>query len=365
MPGDPAVALPSGSTIGILGGGQLGRMLALAGARLGFKCHIFSPDPESPAFDVTPLKTVASYDDFHALGAFGRAVDVITYEFENIDVVAVERLAQLVPVRPGARALAVSQDRLSEKIFLQGLGLGTAPFAPVEHAASLQEALGEIGLPAILKARRFGYDGKAQVMLGAGDRPDEALKALRGAPAILEGRIEFRCEVSIIAARSVDGRVAAYDIAENEHRGGILVRSTVPAHCDADLTREARAAAEAILTALDYVGVIGIEFFVVEDDQGERLLVNEFAPRVHNSGHWTEDACLTSQFENHIRAIAGWPLGAPTRIADVEMLNLIGEEVDDWQRLAGDPRARLHLYGKRETRPGRKMGHVNRLSPRG
>jgi 5-(carboxyamino)imidazole ribonucleotide synthase len=237
-------------------------------------------------------------------------------------------------------------------------------YCPVGSAQSLAEAVAEIGLPAILKARRFGYDGKAQVALGPDDRLEDALAALSGAPAILEGRVAFTREVSIIAARAIDGTTSAYDLAENEHRSGILFRSRVPARVSHGISDEARAAANAILSALDYVGVVGVEFFLLEDDGAARLLVNEFAPRVHNSGHWTEDAAITSQFENHIRAIAGWPLGETARLAGVEMTNLLGADADAWAAIAVEPGAKLHLYGKREARPGRKMGHVNRLRGR-
>jgi 5-(carboxyamino)imidazole ribonucleotide synthase len=359
-----AATLPPGSTIGILGGGQLGRMLALAAARLGFRCHIFCPDPASPAFDVSANKTVAAYSDAAALEAFAHSVDVVTYEFENIDVAAVERIAAIAPVRPDARALAVSQDRLSEKSFLRDLGMPTAPFAAVSDAPSLQAAVDALGLPAVLKARRFGYDGKGQVVMRAGDDPEPARNAIGHAPAILEARVAFTREISIIAARALSGAVASYDPAENVHRDGILHTSTVPAAIAASTAAEARRIAGTILETLDYVGVIGIEFFEVEDVAGSRLLVNEFAPRVHNSGHWTEDACAVSQFENHVRAIAGWPLGPTTRHADAVMTNLIGADVEDWQGLAGEPGARLHLYGKREVRPGRKMGHVTRFAAR-
>jgi 5-(carboxyamino)imidazole ribonucleotide synthase len=356
-------ALPPGSTIGILGGGQLGRMLALAAARLGFRCHIFCPDPDSPAFDVAAEKTVAAYGDASALEEFTGGVDVVTYEFENIDVAAVERLEQRVPMRPGSRALAVSQDRLTEKTFLRGLGIATAEFAAIEDRASLGKAIEQLGFPAILKARRFGYDGKGQAAIASEADVASALQALAGAPAILEARVPFAREISIIAVRGLNDAVATYDIAENEHRGGILFRS-VPARADERIARAARSAADTVLAALDYVGVIGIEFFVVGEGESATLLVNEFAPRVHNSGHWTEDACFVSQFESHIRAIAGWPLGPTARHADVEMTNLIGPEADGWPALAAEPDARLHLYGKKEARPGRKMGHVNRIGPK-
>ena len=360
-----AGALPPGSTIGILGGGQLGRMLALAAARLGLKCHIYCPDPESPAFDVAAAKTAAPYEDRDALSTFARAVQVVTYEFENVDVGAAEFLAEIVPVRPGPRALAVSQDRLTEKQFLNGLGIGTAPFADVPDDAMLGDAIGRIGLPAILKSRRFGYDGKGQARLAESGDPMAAYRAGGAGAAILEGLVPFAREVSIIAARALDGSIVAYDVAENVHRDGILATSTVPATLLPATAAEALEIARKILDALDYVGVIGIELFVVEEGGAERLLVNEFAPRVHNSGHWTEDACLTSQFENHIRAVAGWPLGSPARHSDVVMTNLIGADAEHWQSIAAEPDARLHLYGKREFRAGRKMGHVNRIRPIG
>ena len=353
--------LPPGSTIGILGGGQLGRMLARAAARLGLKCHIFCPDPDSPAFDVAAARTRAAYEDEDALNAFARAVDVVTYEFENIDVGAAERLAGVVPVRPGPRALAVSQDRLTEKGFLRDLGIATAPFAAVDNQASVNAALASLGTPAVLKTRRFGYDGKGQAMIRTPEDAGAALSAMHGASAILEGFVAFSREVSVIAARGLDGGLAVYDVAENVHRSGILHTSTVPARVRAETAADAQRIATKILEALDYIGVIGVEFFVAGQGGSERLLVNEFAPRVHNSGHWTEDACAVSQFENHIRAVAGWPLGPTARHSDVVMENLIGAEEEDWLRLAADPEARLHLYGKSEARPGRKMGHVNRL----
>ncbi len=267
-------------------------------------------------------------------------------------------------MRPGPLGLAVSQDRLTEKAFLHELGIATAPFSASDDEASLRSALASLGMPSVLKTRRLGYDGKGQAMIRSGEDAGAALSALRNAPAILEGFIAFSREVSVIAARGLDGSLAIYDAAENVHRAGILRTSTVPARIRPETAAEAQGIATKILQALDYVGVIGVEFFVMGEGEGERLLVNEFAPRVHNSGHWTEDACAVSQFENHIRAVAGWPLGPATRHADVMMQNLIGAEAADWLRLAADPEARLHLYGKREARPGRKMGHVNRVSPR-
>ena len=354
--------LPPGSTIGVLGGGQLGRMLALAAARLGFRCHIFCPDPESPAFDVSAAKTVAAYTDAAALENFARAVDVVTYEFENVDVAAIEALARTVPVRPGAKALAVSQDRLVEKTFLRDLGIATAAFAEVGDVTTLEAANASFGRPSILKTRRFGYDGKGQQIFNKGDDAKTLFEAIGRAPAILEQKIAFEREVSIIAVRSLNGGVASYDLAENVHRKGILYTSSVPAAISPKIAAEAKRIAEKVLSALDYIGVIGIEFFHVSDAAGERLLVNEFAPRVHNSGHWTEDACSVSQFENHIRAVVGWPLGPTARHSDVVMTNLIGDDVANWETFATEPVARLHLYGKGEVRPGRKMGHVTRLT---
>ena len=357
-------ALPPGSTIGILGGGQLGRMLALAAAPLGFHCHIYCPEAESPAFDVSAARTIARYDDVPALDAFARSVDVVTYEFENVDVAAVQRIAAIVPVRPGSKALAVSQDRLTEKTFLRGLGIPTAPFAVVSDWPSLQAAIVALGLPAILKTRRFGYDGKGQVLVGSTEEAAAALTSIAGAPAILEGFVPFTREISIIGVRGVDGATAAYDVAENNHKAGILDTSTVPSGVGDIGAAEATRIVQRMLAALDYTGVIGVEFFVTGEGRDQRLLVNEFAPRVHNSGHWTIDACAVSQFENHVRAVAGWPLGPTTRHADAWMANLIGDDVGSWQGLASDPTARLHLYGKRGARPGRKMGHVTRLMPR-
>jgi 5-(carboxyamino)imidazole ribonucleotide synthase len=364
MPGDPQRALPPGSTIGILGGGQLGRMLALAAASLGLRCHIFCPDPESPAFEVVAERTVADYDDWAALDRFAGAVDVVTYEFENVDVTAAERIGRVVPVRPGPRALSVSQDRLAEKTFLRNLGIETARFAPVDDAASLAAAVAETGIPAILKTRRFGYDGKGQAVIRVPADAAGAIAAMNGQPAILEGFVDFSREASVIAVRGLGGEIACYDMAENRHREGILHTSTVPAALPPVTVTTAERIAGTILEALDYLGVLGVEFFVVGGPGTERLIVNEIAPRVHNSGHWTEDGCAVSQFENHIRAIAGWPLGATDRHMDVVMTNLIGSESETWLELAAEHGAKLHLYGKRDARPGRKMGHVNRLSAR-
>ncbi len=354
-------ALPAGRVIGILGGGQLGRMLSVAAARLGYRTHVYDPAPEPPAGDVAFQATAAGYDDRAALAAFAASVDVVTYEFENVPVAAVEAIAGAVPVRPGIGALATSQDRLAEKEFLAGLGFAVAPFARVDTAGDLAGALLATGMPAILKTRRLGYDGKGQARIERPADTEPAFQAMRGAPALLEGFVDFTREISVIAARSLAGEVVAYDPGENVHEGGILRTTTVPARIVPEMRNAAILAAGRILNALDYVGVIGIEFFITH----RGLVINEFAPRVHNSGHWTQNGCIVDQFEQHIRAIAGWPLGDGHRLADVTMENLIGDDIARLPALAADAGAAIHLYGKAEARPGRKMGHVNRAVPRG
>ncbi len=353
-----------GGTIGILGGGQLGRMLALAAARLGIKTHIYAPPGDNPAFGVAAARTCAPYEDEPALSAFAAAVDVITYEFENIPAAAVDYLARRKPLKPSKKALEITQDRLSEKAFIAKLGLPVAPFADVHDAASAAAAAGMTGAPAVLKTRRFGYDGKGQKMAASGDAVPAAWEELGEAPCILEGFVDFACEVSIIAARNAAGEFAAYDMPLNVHENHILRTSTVPCGLREETRDEARRMAKAIADALEYEGVLAVELFVVRDETGEHLVVNEIAPRVHNSGHWTQDACVTDQFEQHIRAIAGWPLGDTRRHSDCRMTNLLGEEALDWPALAAEPDTCVHLYGKREIRPGRKMGHVNRLKRR-
>jgi 5-(carboxyamino)imidazole ribonucleotide synthase len=352
--------LPPGSRVGILGGGQLARMLTLAAARLGLDCHIFAPEPDSPAFAVAAAHSLARYDDFAALEAFARQVDVITYEFENVPADTAAFLAQHVPVAPGVAALQTAQDRVSEKSFIAGLGIPVAPFAAVSSLAELEEALARIGRPAVLKTRRFGYDGKGQTKILASTDPGAAFAEIGRHPAVLEGFVSFSCEVSVIAARGWSGEVAVYDVPENHHENHILKTSTIPARISSAVAGRARAYGGKIIDALGYVGVIGIEMFV----SGEEVIVNEIAPRVHNSGHWTMDACHVSQFEQHIRAVCGWPLGTAERHSDVVMTNLLGEDAARWRELAAEPGLHIHLYGKREARPGRKMGHVNRLSPR-
>jgi len=352
--------LPAGSTIGILGGGQLGRMLSVAAARLGYRSHIFEPAPNPPAGDVAHAVTTASYDDTAALAAFAQSVNVVTYEFENIPTSALAALEALRPIHPNRRALAVSQDRLTEKAFLSDLGLMTAPFAAVDDEVDLAEAIEEIGCPAILKTRRLGYDGKGQARLASPADAETALAAMAGAPAILEGFVEFSHEVSVIAARGLDGSVAAFDPGENVHRDGILRTTTVPARLTEAQRTDAVLLAAKILNALKYVGVMGVELFVTP----KGLIVNEIAPRVHNSGHWTQNGCAVDQFEQHIRAVAGWPLGDGARHADVVMENLIGDDMAKVPDIAREANAAIHLYGKAEARAGRKMGHVNRITRR-
>ncbi|MDO8839358.1 MAG: 5-(carboxyamino)imidazole ribonucleotide synthase [Parvibaculum sp.] len=354
-----------GGTIGILGGGQLGRMLAMAAAELGFKCHIYCPDTEVPAADVAAALTRAPYEDAAALAAFADGVDVVTYEFENVPAETARILAEHAPVRPGPQALATAQDRLTEKNFLAAQGIATAPFADVASAADLDAALAQIGTPAILKTRRLGYDGKGQAKIGRAEEAAAAWDAIGRMPAILEGFVPFEREISVVVARGIDGETAAYDPVENIHKDHILDRTYAPAALDAALADAARAIAARIVSALDYVGVMGVEMFLLPAGATPRLVVNEIAPRVHNSGHWTMDACAVSQFEQHIRAICGWPLGHPDRHADAVMTNLIGDAAGQWAVLAAEPGAKLHLYGKAQARAGRKMGHVNRLFPLG
>lgn len=347
--------LSPNSVIGILGGGQLGRMLAMAAARLGLKCHIFEPGADCPAGQVSAACVTAPYEDHDALTAFARSVDVVTYEFENIPKAALDVVEQHAPVRPNRQALVTSQDRLTEKAFLNDLGLATAPFQAVSSLAELESATEALGDSGILKTRRFGYDGKGQVRIDTNSDLAAAWGSMSGADAILEGFVDFSCEISVIGARGADGQIACFDPGRNVHRNGILHTTTVPAQISKTLATDAVLLAARIMNALDYVGVMGIELFVTKGG----VLVNEIAPRVHNSGHWTQNGCVVDQFEQHIRAVAGWPLGDGTRHADVEMTNLIGADVAGWRDCVTDG---LHLYGKAEAKPGRKMGHINRVT---
>ncbi|MEP2886911.1 MAG: 5-(carboxyamino)imidazole ribonucleotide synthase [Lentilitoribacter sp.] len=350
--------LQTGATIGILGGGQLGRMLSVAASRLGFKTHIFEPGANPPAAEVAHRVTTAAYEDESALRAFAENVDVITYEFENIPTSALDLLETLRPIRPGREALRISQDRLTEKNFLEGLGLKVAPFADIPDTAALEAAMTDIGAPSILKTRRFGYDGKGQARIMKAEDAASAFADMADNPAILEGFVSFTHEVSVIAARSVTGEIACYDPGQNVHRNGILHTTTIPAKLSASMRTDAILIAANVLNSLDYVGVLGVELFVTQ--QG--LIVNEIAPRVHNSGHWTQNGCAVDQFEQHIRAVAGWALGDGKRHSDVVMENLIGRDTDRVPSLAAEPNTALHLYGKADVKDGRKMGHFNRIT---
>jgi len=353
--------LAPGSAIGILGGGQLGRMLALAAGRLGFDVVVLERKADSPAGRAASKLIVADYADEAALAELASLTGLVTYEFENVPAASVAWLAAHgVEVAPGPRALAVAQDRVEEKTFLNAHGAPTVAFAAAASAKEAAAAVAAIGVPALMKTRREGYDGKGQRWVEHAHEAAQAFDALGGAPVIVEAAAGFVRELSVIAARGRDGAMAVYPLAENHHEHGILRRSIAPARADAALSDQAERIAARVLAGLDYVGVIGIELFELA---GGRLLVNEIAPRVHNSGHWTQDGCEVDQFEQHIRAVAGWPLGPTRPIAQVEMLNLLGDEADAWARYAAEPETRLHLYGKRETRPGRKMGHINRVRP--
>lgn len=348
-----------GGTIGILGGGQLGRMLALAAARLGLKAHVYSDEANAPAFQVASDWTYAISESMAGLKEFAEKCDVVTFEFENISRVTLETLSEIVPTFPNARSLAITQDRVEEKEFLRQLGLKTAPFWGISSEENFDIALEFCGVPSIFKTRRFGYDGKGQARITSRADLERAFASFQSTLGILEGFVDFAFEASVIAARGLDGSFAAYDPPENIHENHILRRSIVPGRLTPAQNDAAKQIAKTIADALDYVGVLAVELFVIRDGS---LLVNEIAPRVHNSGHWTIEACAVSQFEQHIRAVAGWPLGDPARHADAVMENIIGAEADDFAKYAEKPGA-LHLYGKGEARPGRKMGHFTQLSP--
>lgn len=350
--------LPPGATIGVIGGGQLGRMLAMAAARLGYRVALLEPDAMAPTAQVANHHIVAAYDDEAGLRQLASLADVVTYEFENVPEAAVETLAPLVEVRPGAHPLAVAQDRLIEKTFLNQAGIPTAEFVPVDSQGALGDAVEQLGGSAIIKTRRFGYDGKGQLRI-SGEVPDDAFAQLGSVPCIAEALVDFEFELSVIGVRSSDGQVVCFTPSRNEHRDGILAVSTVPSGASPAVTTHAMTAADGLLSALEYVGVLGLELFVLPDGS---VLANEFAPRVHNSGHWTEAACVVSQFEQHIRAVAGLPLVDPARHSDCVMENLIGDDVDRLAELLEVESALVHLYGKSDVRPGRKMGHVTRLT---
>ena len=348
--------------MGILGGGQLGRMLAMAAARLGIKSCVYAPEPDSPAFQVAASHVVANYHDHDALERFARGVNAVTYEFENVPGDAASVLSALKSVRPNPKALSVIQDRLAEKSFARDLGIATTPFALIDSEASLRAAAEAIGTPAVLKTARLGYDGKGQRIVRSAGQLPPAWNELKRVPCILEGFVDFTRELSVVAARGMDGRVACYDVVENRHENHILRTTLAPARGPQRLKAEANRIAARLLEAFDYVGVMAVELFETRDG---RLLVNEIAPRVHNSGHWTLDGCAVSQFEQHVRAVCGWPLGDPTRHSDAVMSNLLGDEVAAWAEHAAAPATAVHLYGKSDARLGRKMGHVTRLYPLG
>lgn len=355
----PDLPLPPGSTLGILGGGQLGRMLSQAASRLGFDVVILDPQPDSPAARVSRAQITAPYDDPDALQALGRLCDVVTFEFENVPAASVETLAEAgALVAPGPTALAVAQDRVDEKTYLNAVGAPTVAFAAVTTLDDLTAAIERLGLPALLKTRREGYDGKGQVWIRDAADAEAAFDAIGRRPAVLEAAAVFQRELSVIAARGRDGAVAVYPLGENVHQNGVLKTTTAPAAVDPATQGRAEQIAAAVLDGLDYIGVMGIELFDMGDGE---LLVNEVAPRVHNTGHWTQDGCVCDQFEQHIRAVVGWPLGPSNAHARIEMTNLLGDEVEQWRTLAAEPNARLHLYGKHDARPGRKMAHINRI----
>ena len=354
--------LSPGATIGILGGGQLGRMIALAAANLGYRCHIFCQSADEPAAQVAAQTTIAGFDDTNALDSFAGAVDVVSLEFENVPITSLERIAMTTPVYPAPSVQAVAQNRLKEKSFANNLGIATAPFRAVASAEELHDAVAEIGTPSVLKTVRMGYDGKGQVSIKADTDLDSAWTQSGAGPAtdggILEGFVTFDCEISVIVARGIDGETSAFIPVENRHANHILDETIAPADIPAATIDAANDIAIRLAQGLDVVGLLAIEMFVTPDGN---VLVNEVAPRPHNSGHWTIDACRTSQFEQLVRAVSGLPLGDPSRRCDAVMKNLIGDDVNDWPKYLADPSAKLHLYGKAETRPGRKMGHVNFL----
>lgn len=357
-----SLPLKPGDTLGIIGGGQLGRMLSQAASRLGLNVVILDPEENSPACRVSQGQIVAAYDNPTALRVLGKTCQAVTFEFENVPAASVETLVSVgCAVAPGPRALAVAQDRVEEKSFLNAIKVPTTAFAAIDDLPSLRAAVGSLGVPALLKTRRQGYDGKGQVWINSPAGAARAWAAIGAQPAILEAKAGFVRELSVICARGRDGAVAIYPLSENLHAGGVLRTTIAPARVEPQIKAQATRIARKILDGLDYVGVLGVELFEMP---GGRLLVNEIAPRVHNSGHWTQDGCVCDQFEQHVRAVAGWPLGPTVAHARVEMTNLLGAEVRAWSRLAADPAVRLHLYGKREVKPGRKMAHANRILKR-
>jgi 5-(carboxyamino)imidazole ribonucleotide synthase len=352
--------LAPGAVIGILGGGQLGRMTALAAARLGYRCHVFATEADSPAAQVSTAATVGEFADRAALARFAAAVDIATFEFENIPAEAIHTVAALKPVLPHPEILEIAQDRLREKDFLRSIGVATTAWRAVHNVDGLQRAMRDLAGPAVLKSARLGYDGKGQIRLGEAVRLDEAWRHIGGGIGILEALVDFACEISVVLARGRDGGWAIYPPVENRHANHVLASTIAPARIGAETALRATAIARDIARRLDLVGVLAVEMFVTRTGD---ILVNELAPRPHNSGHWTIDACVTSQFEQLVRALCGLPLGAVDHHSDAVMENLLGADVENWRGALAEPFAKLHLYGKRAARPGRKMGHVTRLTP--
>jgi 5-(carboxyamino)imidazole ribonucleotide synthase len=354
----PIKPLPSLSTIGILGGGQLGRMMAMAAAEMGYHAHIYSPEKESPASEVARYNTIGEYNDIKKLVRFAESVDVVTYEFENIPASPVAAIAKIAHVFPSPQILATSQHRVLEKQALNNMGIATAPFVPVSSQEELKAAVKKLGLPSVLKTARMGYDGKGQVILRKESDVKNAIEKLASNELILEGFVDFTMEISVIVARDAKGNIECYCPVQNTHKHHILHETIAPAPISKKLATKAETVAKKIAQELDLIGLLAIEMFVTSDD---KILVNEIAPRPHNSGHWTIDAAITSQFEQVIRAVCGLPLGNPARLCDARMLNLIGDDIDNWKKFSAMPNAKLHLYGKKETKSGRKMGHVTFL----
>lgn len=352
-----------GATLGVLGGGQLGRMFTLAARNLGYRVLVLDPDPDSPAGRVADLHLQADYEDPQVLARLGAECAAVTTEWENVPASTLEALAAHCPVRPGAEAVAVARDRIREKTFVRDLGLATAPFFPIHGEADLAEAVAGLRLPALLKTATLGYDGKGQVGVGNLEQAHAGFAQLGGRPCVLEEKVDLAQELSVVLARGSDGETAFYPVGENVHRNGILHTTRVPGQVAATVAEHALGMARRVAEALDYIGVLAVEFFFTRDGE---LLINEMAPRPHNSGHYTLDACVTSQFEQQVRALCGLPLGSTRLLSPVTMLNLLGDlwgdAQPDWAQVFRHPEARLHLYGKREARAGRKMGHINVLS---
>jgi 5-(carboxyamino)imidazole ribonucleotide synthase len=355
--------IPPGSTIGILGGGQLGRMTAIAAANLGYRCHIFCADKNEPAVEVAFAHTIAGYTDRAALEKFASQVDVVTLEWENIPLETLEILTPLVAVHPSIEVLKIAQDREQEKTFAKSIGVGTADFLIIHSAAELAKAMDKFPLPAILKSTRMGYDGKGQVKITPGMQADVAWKEMGGSVGILESFVDFACEISVIVACRADGAMVTYPAVENIHRNHILAETHAPAGIDPAIAQEAEHIARKLAEKVNLIGLLAVEMFVLRhpNKHGQRVLMNEIAPRPHNSGHWTIDACACSQFEQLIRAVCGLPLASVSPHSRAVMTNLIGDDVNRWPQLLEDPQACVHLYGKTEARPGRKMGHVTVL----